>query len=235
MKWRPRWTGPHKIIEAITGTGGRHYRIQHTKRGAFKTHVNKLIKFNPWNDNITSTSAWLDGNRGFCQGEWASEGSLIIVPLLEPYPFGIGRITKSNPDGKVQYQWLGNDRNNVRQTLKPGWTTKKGDKIYYSDKKRAKDHTPYNGHDDVPIHQRDIVIHSFELTKAGMLPKHVLRAISNNPDVWWTDPRFTISTPNAMPTIEEEKPEPTRRPAKRTSPRTHLKTLRASKKRRINV
>ena len=232
MKWRPRWTGPHKIEKAIAETKGRHYQIQHTKRGSFKAHVNKLIKFNPWSETITSTSAWLDGNRGFCQGEWANEGSLIIVPLLEPHPFGIGRITKTNPNGQVQYQWLGNDRNNVRQALKPGWMTKKGNKIYYSETKRAADHIPYNGHTDVPIHQRDIVLHNFELTKTGMLPKHVLRAISNNPEVWWKDPRFiTNVVPTTMPTIEEEEePQTTTRKSKRT----HLKVLRERKRHRPN-
>jgi hypothetical protein len=36
--------------------------------------------------------------------------------------------------------------------------------------------------------QREVLMHSFELTEASMLPEPVLRAIAKHPYVWW-DPQ----------------------------------------------
>ena len=55
--------------------------------------------------------------------------------------------------------------------------------------KRDKDDVPYvtvlDG-DELALNQRDILIHSFELTAAQKLPAPMLRAIGRHPHVWWT-------------------------------------------------
>ena len=183
-KWRPRWTGPHEIIEVDESSEGRHYTFLHgTKATRMRAHVNKLIKFTPWSEKIASTSAWLDGNQGYRTGDWAQKGELAILPLLRPFPFGIAIITETPPSGYVSYQWYGNTGDDVEGILRAGWIDA-NENIYYADKKKDPSHKPYMGQESMPMHQRDIVIHDFKLTKAGRLSANVLRVIAEHPNIW---------------------------------------------------
>jgi hypothetical protein len=40
--------------------------------------------------------------------------------------------------------------------------------------------------EDLVMNQRDVLIHSFELTGTHKLPAPLLRAISRHPHVWWS-------------------------------------------------
>jgi hypothetical protein len=186
-KWTPVWTGPHTVVEKISVN---QYRIFHRKRAErVKSHVNRLVLFHPWSDTIVSTSEW-EGIHAYRTGEWASEGVLIIVPLLHPHPFGVAKITKANRDGTIEYQWWANEQENIRSTIQPGWiagTTKSGEtRVYYSPEPRDPVHAPYLGHMDLPMTQKDIVVHSFELTGSMKLPMVVLKAVDEDYRIWWT-------------------------------------------------
>jgi hypothetical protein len=90
-------------------------------------------------------------------------------------------------------QWYGNKNEDVRDTYLPGW--KNGAARYYAAQpKRAKHEAYMTTDDEVSIHQRDVVLHSFELTPSGKLPQPILRAIAEHPYVWWR-PKGTPDDP----------------------------------------
>ena len=69
-------------------------------------------------------------------------------------------------------------------------------------------HVPYTtDQDGFSMSQRTVLMHSFDLTDAGMLPEPMLRAIAKHPYVWW-DPLYdankrTKTTPERGVSDEE--------------------------------
>jgi hypothetical protein len=187
QKWSNRWTGPHIITKVTRSSTGHRYQFYHKERGrTVDTHVNKLCLYKPWKEGLQSTSAELDAKRMYRTGEWVPDGELVVVPLLEPYPFGIARVLRCDEDGELELQWLSNPGNKPAGTYKPGWQPPRGEP-YYADQPKAKSHKPYTTHmDDIVLNQRDVIIHSFELTGSQRLPQPLLRAIARHEDVWWT-------------------------------------------------
>ena len=204
-KWTPKWTGPHLIVAKTQRAKARNprYTIHHVERGVeIEAHPNKLCAYQPWSDNTPSTSWELDTTRPYTTGAWVREGSLVIVPLQQPYPFGVGRVISASSDGALDIRWLGaNSDNTTPHTSKlyQGWKfAQRGRRkqsedltIYYQDTARNRAHQPYRVADDadVPFTQEDVVLHSFELTESRRLPAVVTRALSKHPAIWWTDPR----------------------------------------------
>ena len=82
--------------------------------------------------------------------------------------------------GSIQYQWWGNASNDNRKILKPGWIAKATGNTYYADKARRAQDAPYEGHKEIPVRQKDIVLHSFKLTDAGRLPARIIRALDED-------------------------------------------------------
>lgn len=176
--WTPKWTGPHQVMGRWKTDAGFRYAIYHgVRKRTIDTHPNKLCPFEAWSDNQPSTSAWLDGKDGYELGGRAEVGSLIAVPLQGGHGFGVGRVVEAKVNGDVLYRWWGNASNNPEGVFQPGWTTEKGQRQYYGKKQKQPSHKPYLGHVDVPIKQRDIIVHSFTLTPQGRLPKNVLELI----------------------------------------------------------
>jgi hypothetical protein len=186
-KWKDSWTGPHEVVSKKKDDTGFRYEIYHKKRGTkLSTHVNKLCRFQPWAEGITSTSSTIDGKALYKCGEWVQDGALVIVPLLKPYPFGVAKLISCEAEGDMKLQWLGNDNNNVKHDFLPGWRSTKRSKPYYSMTPRSASHKPYTTEDDgITMNQRDVLMHSFELTKNSRLPAPLLRAIARHPYVWW--------------------------------------------------
>ena len=55
-KWTPVWTGPHRVIGK---NSTNNYVIFHREKSKpINTHVNRLLKFEPWSKQIESTSTW---------------------------------------------------------------------------------------------------------------------------------------------------------------------------------
>ena len=189
-KWTPKWTGPHKVLRKLASSTGHRYTIAHIERGIeIDTHVNKLCRFDPWSERTPSTSWEIDAQRPFQTGTWAAAGTLVVVPLDRPYPFGIGKVLQAAADGTLDIQWLGSTTNNIKGAFDLGWTTPRTLAPYYAATRRRDSHRPYRVAEDatVAFHQRDIVLHGFTLTAARRLPAPVLRAIAAHPDVWWDD------------------------------------------------
>jgi hypothetical protein len=59
------------------------------------------------------------------------------------------------------------------------------------------------GHLELPMKQKDIVIHSFELAGSGKLPMVVLKAVDEDYRIWWT------MQPIEIPLREEAKKKET--------------------------
>ena len=188
-KWKDRWSGPHAVTGKIACKTGHRYQIYHRERGhTIETHVNKLCLYRPWSQGLLSTSVDLDSKRLYKCGEWVEEGSLVVVPLVKPYPFGIAKVLSTNDDGELELQWFGNVRDSPSGTYLPGWTTKTGDRIYYAVKPRHRTHRAFiadKDNSDINLNQHDVLIHGFELTRTKHLPAPLLRAIATHPNVWW--------------------------------------------------
>jgi hypothetical protein len=201
-KWKDPWSGPHEVVDKQKDETGYRYTIYHKKRGMkISTHVNKLCRFQPWSTGITSISSDIDGKPLYKCGEWVQNGSLVIVPLLRPYPFGVAKLLSCDAEGNMELQWLSSDNGIVNQGFLPGWKATKRSKPYYSTTARASSHAPYTTQDDnIVMNQRDVLMHSFELTKTSCLPAPLIRAIARHPYVWW-DP----TAPTDQETAEERK------------------------------
>ena len=196
-KWTPKWTGPHLVTAKSQPQGSRNprYTFQHVERGVpITTHPNKLCPYVPWSDNSPSTSWELDTTRPYVTGSWMAEGSLVIVPLEAPYPFGVGKVIKADDDGTLDIQWLGSNNDNMTphtSALSLGWKMKEQGndlRVYYGERQRHAAHQPYKVADDatVPFTQEDVVLHSFELTSQRRLPAAFARALSEHPAIWWS-------------------------------------------------
>ena len=191
-KWKASWTGPHEVTQKKKDATGFRYTIYHKKRGVpISTHVNKICRFQPWSEGILSTSADIDAKGLYKCGSWVDIGSLVIVPLKEPHPFGVAKLLECETDGSMTLQWMGNAADATNGVFEPGWrkSTRGGSTIYYATTSAKDNHTPYTTDmDGLHMNQRDVIIHSFELTGKGLLPAPLLRAIARHPYVWW-DPQ----------------------------------------------
>ena len=188
-KWKDSWSGPHEIVGKKADATGYRYEIYHKERGTkIETHVNKLCIFQPWSDGISSTSSDIDNKALYKSGEWVPNGALVIVPLERPYPFGVAKLLDCDNEGNMTLQWLGNNADNVNKDFLPGWKphSRKRGKPYYSSTARHSKDKPYTTQDDgINMNQRDVLMHSFELTSNSRLPAPLVRAIARHPYVWW--------------------------------------------------
>ena len=177
-KWTPKWTGPHRVIEKIKGKS-KSYFIFHTGRSKkMKVSTNRMHRADKWSKELPSTSKFLDGQRGYELGGWCEIDELIILPLQTPYNFGVAKVTGVNTNGSILYQWYGNPTKQARDQYKPGWVRSARPNLYYQEKPKHNSHQPYFGHEDMPIHQRDVLLHGFELTQGSRLPKGVINALN---------------------------------------------------------
>ena len=189
-KWTPKWTGPHVITAKTESASGYTYTFFHANWAVpVSTHVNRLTFYQPWSDTVADTAPSSTVDRPYLRGECADAGSLVVVPLGRPYPFGLGRITEVLEDGYLLIRWYGNESNRPQGTYLPGWkATRRGGErtVYYADARKRSVDTPYMTSDDgVCLHQRDITIHSFALTNTFRLSTPLLRVIARDVYVWW--------------------------------------------------
>jgi len=184
-KFIPKWSGPHRVTQVTSAgpRGGHRYHIEHLKRGTIETHPNRLHLFNPWSDEQPSTSPEIDDNRPYQTGHHAQPGSLFLIPLAEPFPFGVGEVIRTDEEGRVYFRWLGNNEYSARGAYERGWIMRDKE-IYYQDEPKRPSHSPYYD-TDVLIHQSDIICHSFTLTKEKRLPGIILEVAARHPNIWW--------------------------------------------------
>ena len=185
-KWKPRWTGPHKVIEVREGKYSNRYTIGHVRRRTNIENVksDKLRPYTPWSTTIASTSEGLDNPEApYIMGAWCKAGELFIVPLAKPYPFGMGKVMKAHDDGRIEYQWYNSKGYGTTKAWQPMWWD--GRKSYTGHKK-GRAHTAFADEEaKVIIKQEDLVMHGFTLTKNQRLREEVLEECSKSADIWW--------------------------------------------------
>jgi len=189
QKWKSRWTGPHVITDRKSDKTGYRYTIDHSKRGEIKTHINRLCSFQPWSAGLLSTSWDIDKElpANVKESEWVENDQLVIVPLIAPTPFGVAKVIDCSEDGDLELQWLANNSDDPNGIFQLGWTTPNKVKPYYADRKRHAQHRAYMASDDdISMNQRDVLLHSFQLTDDSRLPPTLLAAISDHDCIWWS-------------------------------------------------
>jgi hypothetical protein len=176
------WTGPHLITRQVDDN---YFEFVHSSSGQTLTsHVNRLVRFFPWSDDLPSTSPEYDTARA-----WKTSGDimpgatvLITAPTTDlsnrhqnPVPFRIGRIS-TLPDReatttRITVHWYGNKGSNARGSYRPAWRTPSGS-IYFS----TKMHNKVDVAHESALPRKSVIIHSFPLLPALRLPNPVLRA-----------------------------------------------------------
>ena len=53
-------------------------------------------------------------------------GEMIVVPMMAPEPFAVGRIIESTDSGDLTLRWYGNATNSPFQPFRPGWIDEEG-------------------------------------------------------------------------------------------------------------
>ena len=107
--------------------------------------------------------------------------------MNSPTPFGIAKVISCSDDGDLKLQWVSNTHDSPEGTFQLGWTAPKKIQPYYADEKIHANHRPYMASDDdVSMNQRDVLLHSFQLTDDNRLPQKLLTAISDHDCIWWT-------------------------------------------------
>jgi hypothetical protein len=187
QKWRSRWSGPHTILNRRLVGDTVRYKFYHKERGKdLETHPNKLCLFQPWAVGLGSTSWDIDAKRLYKTGEWVPTGSLVVVPMQEPCPFGIAKVLSCTPDGDLTLQWLANHEEKPEGTFKPGWTHHAKFEPYFAATPKNPAHVAYTtSAEGFQLNQHDIIMHGFALTGKDHLPAPLLRAIARHPYVWW--------------------------------------------------
>ena len=185
-KFALKWSGPHVITESVEEN---HYVFQHSLTGAsIKAHVNRLCRFNPWSDDLPSTSPEIDTNKPWKCGGRVEAGSLFVFantnePTKATLPFGLGLATEVNENGITKFTFVGNMHNNVRGTYRLGWKARDG-AHYYAAQKKHEGHRPYELLGFIIPHGK-VIVHQFALTNTFKIPVPVLRAITSSGSVEW--------------------------------------------------
>jgi len=189
-KWTPKWTGPHQVVKTSEGSSKTRYTILHVgrRKNIINVHSDKLHPYQPWSASFPSTSAELDrSTTKYMIGSWCKANHLFIAPLDKPWPFGVARVLEAHDDGTLDYQWFNTKGHQATKDFKPMWWNKTVQVAYAARSKRSPDHIPYGGEESkVAITQHDIALHYLKLTPKGHLPKVILDACSEHPDIHWT-------------------------------------------------
>ena len=185
-KWKPRWTGPHSIVAVQEGRYSNRYTMRHgpRKREIENVKSDKLRPYTPWSSSIVSTSSELDAATGpFAVGAWCKAGDLFIVPLAQPYPFGVGKVLEAFDDGRIRYQWYGAKGYGATSVYEAMWWD--GRKSYRG-RRRNVAHGPFEDKETgMVIRQEDLVLHGFTMTRTRRLREAVLDECARNADIWW--------------------------------------------------
>jgi hypothetical protein len=188
-KWKPRWTGPHKIIKKSMGTYGFRYTVQHShrKRAIENVKADKLYPYQPWNEHITSTSPNIDEyDKSYKIGHaWCDDNEMIIVATKRPEPFGVCKTIKIHDDCTIKYQWYAADENEPHKPFLPMWVDE-NNSAYTRATRRNANHQPLTGEEEGgTLHQKNVLFSGFTLSKKGHLPIDLIDACANHQDIWW--------------------------------------------------
>jgi hypothetical protein len=206
--WKSHWTGPHLVTNVTLGQYGERYTIMHVDRIATIANIksDRLSPYQPWSDALPSTAPDLDTpSRSFKVGTWCQPGSLFIIPLAHPWPFGVGKVLTTTDNGAITFQWYNTTGQQANGSYLPSlWN---GSVRYEAEEPANATHVPYTGdaaHEQCNLTQRDLLFHSFALTASGYLLPHLREACSLHPLIWWRMRIHMDSTPPKPPPATEQ-------------------------------
>jgi hypothetical protein len=125
--------------------------------------------------------------------------ALEVAPdLLEKMPFAMGEIISVEGDQLVVW-WYGNAHGNVLGAWRSGYFQPGDNRRYYSDKRLHSSHPRYTSvTSETQLSVSDVIGTSFRLNRRNALPRAVLKAVSNRPNVPWTLPQEDIALLEAV-------------------------------------
>ena len=176
-KWRPRWTGPHEILQR-TGESTYDLRDGTTARTVADVHVDTLWPFHPWSDDHMSTSYDVDRIAPWKFGKDFSVGDLLAIPLAGG-GFGIGRLLNLD-ERPLLFQWLSNHNDSYAASSSvflEGWKDSRGN--HYYGRRTGRNEVPYTSVDTgSKVDPSGVMLYGFSLTKTSRLPVPVRRTIT---------------------------------------------------------
>ena len=193
FRWNPTWSGPHKIVARTKDGRDYAYTIHHfdTAKDLTNIRADKLALFNPWSEDIESTSGEIDQQRPYKLTGTLKVGDLVAIPAKAPIPFLIGTIIAKTPYQGIHIHVFGAPKTqgrNFRAPLQPLWkaTTPTGT-IFAVGATGAPD-TNFTRH-TCHVKVDTVILHAFKLTeKLHCVPAVILRVLSCSPAVWWRLP-----------------------------------------------
>lgn len=194
-KWKPRWTGPHRVTAVEKGKYSNRYTILHggRKRKIENVKPDKLFPYHPWSEQVPTTSPHHEHDlRGYEVGTRCEKGSLFIVPLNRPHPFGVGKAIDTEDVDNVKFQWFEPAMNDCDALgpFQPMWINAEHTETYIAKEPIKDTDTAYtNDITGIEIAQRDIILHGFSLTEDEKIPQDVLDACTEHTAIWWAQRR----------------------------------------------
>jgi hypothetical protein len=142
--------------------------------------------FNPWSEELPSTSYEFDPARGYQIGGLPTIGEFVVTPARAPYPFIVGKVINYTADGSIKIHQYGNPKGTHRASFHPAWIRNITDTIAVFEAEAP--HVSWHRR-QFNIRRSDITIRGFQLTPIGKnIPRHILRAISASASIPWTLP-----------------------------------------------
>jgi hypothetical protein len=190
IRWKNNWSGPHTVT-GRTRSDGTHdysYTIHHRDRvvNVDNIRANRLMLFNPWSEELPSTSYEFDPARGYQIGGLPTIGEFVVTPARAPYPFIVGKVINYTADGSIKIHQYGNPKGTHRASFHPAWIRNITDTIAVFEAEAP--HASWHRR-QFNIRRSDITIRGFQLTPIGKnIPRHILRAISASASIPWTLP-----------------------------------------------
>ena len=130
-KWTFPWKGPYEVIQH-RGRAGCALDV----KGKLKSYpFNRLHKHIPWSDTVSTTAQWrLQNKPASGKDELKEEESTVkqifkgdvVVFVMKmtksnPRPWGLGYVLNAGDQTDIEFQWLGNTRENVNWKFEPCW------------------------------------------------------------------------------------------------------------------
>ena len=178
-KWRPKWTGPHVIVQK---KDANTYSIRDVQTGFVcdSVHVDTLHPYNPWSRDEISTSPDLDRLTPWKTSTVMFKGELVAVALPGMH-WAIGKLLEDPEEGQaMDFQWMSNysdSHNKSHDVFETGWV--RGDaRSYYGTRRNGNPaYTAVTSSTVIWPSTRQVLLHGFRLTKGRTLTAPVRREL----------------------------------------------------------
>ena len=211
-KFQNRFTGPHRVLKACSN--GVNYWISHAGRGiAEKKHVNRLLPYRPWSDDVVDTSSFghaLPDDREECARTKKRRrclvscdvGDMILIPAAVPGQrkrkrqqrcpawdvFRVGKVL-SIQDDELTVRWYTSFDDDAFGSFLPMWYEPPNGDAYPADSpRRAGDLPVTNMETKDTVARVNVVFAGFRLLPGGALPRPFLKAVGECRWVNWVYP-----------------------------------------------